>query len=115
MRESVWRRVVLSIHPDRGGDVTTFQLLNDWKRLLDSGEELPREVAGEIERASDEGLAATAVALALKIESDLRSRAAELGLPPPALLKGPGVADGDADAVVGEASGVHTDMDSHSA
>jgi hypothetical protein len=36
----VWRRLMLILHPDKGGDVAVFQTLSDLKRRLDAGERL---------------------------------------------------------------------------
>ena len=43
MRQTVWRRVMSVLHPDRGGHVRVFQLLGVLKRQLDASEsvELP--------------------------------------------------------------------------
>ena len=38
LRETVWRRLVMALHPDRGGNVDTFQLVSELKRQLDAGE-----------------------------------------------------------------------------
>jgi hypothetical protein len=40
MRQTVWRRLMLILHPDKGGDVAVFQTLSDLKRRLDAGERL---------------------------------------------------------------------------
>ncbi len=72
MQQPTWRKIVLALHPDRGGSVGAFQLVSDLKRNLDAGEtiELPpsaREPSGHAETER----------LYEKIEAELRARASE--------------------------------------
>lgn len=43
MRQTVWRRIMAALHPDRGGHVRVFQQISALKQLIDAGEtyELP--------------------------------------------------------------------------
>lgn len=86
MRETVWRKIVLALHPDRGGDVQAFQLVGELKRRTDLGEDLPMGAHEEIDDARKMGLEFldhTAAALVHKLEADIRAKAAELGVPIP--------------------------------
>jgi len=49
MQQTVWRRIMPSLHPDRGGDVDVFQQIGALKRQLDAGEtiEIPSVDEGE--------------------------------------------------------------------
>ena len=38
MRQTVWRRLMPVLHPDKGGDVAVFQHVSALKRQLDAGE-----------------------------------------------------------------------------
>lgn len=87
MRETVWRRLVLALHPDRGGDVATFQLVGELKRLVDLGELLTDSARREMDAACLSPLDGPAAAVAARLEADIRARAIELGLPLP-----PGIA-----------------------
>jgi hypothetical protein len=83
MRETVWRKLVLALHPDRGGDVATFQLVGELKQLVDSEELLPDRAHREMEAARLTPLDGPAAALAARLEADIRARAVALGLPLP--------------------------------
>lgn len=60
MRQTVWRRLMPSLHPDRGGDVRVFQRVAELKRQVDAGEELDEAaltppLAGAVLEGGDEG------------------------------------------------------------
>ena len=38
MRQAVWRKLMVALHPDKGGDVRVFQHVSALKRQLDAGE-----------------------------------------------------------------------------
>ena len=40
MRQTVWRKLMPALHPDKGGDTRVFQLVNELKRRLDRNEEV---------------------------------------------------------------------------
>ena len=41
MRPAVWRRLMVALHPDKGGDVVVFQHISSLKREVDQGQEIP--------------------------------------------------------------------------
>ena len=46
MRPTVWRKLMVVLHPDRGGDARVFQLISTFKRQLDAGETLQLPLVG---------------------------------------------------------------------
>ena len=40
MRQAVWRKLMVALHPDKGGDVRVFQHVSSLKRQVDAGDEV---------------------------------------------------------------------------
>ena len=80
LRHAVWRRLMLALHPDRGGHTRVFQVLSELKQRVDSGEEvrLPRTVPPA--RAAEWGGGQSDVEmLYAKIRAELEASAAHAG------------------------------------
>ena len=76
MRGAVWRKLMMVLHPDKGGDVRVFQHLTDLKMRLDSGEE-----SGPADTAQGTSVAWTSASEELyrSVRAELHNAARPLG------------------------------------
>ena len=71
-RQTVWRRIMPALHPDRGGDVDVFQEIAALKRQLDAGETARLPSVSVVEAGPEsEWLDPDTARLIERIEADL--------------------------------------------
>lgn len=71
MRQTIWRRLMTLLHPDRGGHVMAFQQIAALKRQLDLGEAITIPELPETDSSSTQG-DADAEALELRLREEMR-------------------------------------------
>ena len=83
LRHMVWRKLMPALHPDRGGHTRVFQVLNELKQRVDSGEEAPlprvRTVPPARGRAAEMEAGSDAEMLYAKIRAELEATAERAG------------------------------------
>lgn len=80
MRPTIWRKLMVALHPDRGGNVRVFQHINALKRRLDAGETIELLPAAPVLAASKRSEAdSEAGALEERLREELRATAAPHG------------------------------------
>jgi hypothetical protein len=82
MRPAVWRKLMVVLHPDRGGDVRVFQHVSSLKARLDAGEDIgPCQPAlqSSAPGCAVEGTPALADELYARLRAELKEVAQRVG------------------------------------
>jgi hypothetical protein len=79
MRPAVWRKLMVVLHPDRGGDVRVFQHVSSLKARLDAGEDIgPCQPATALQSSAPGGAVVGTPSLADELYARLRAELKEV-------------------------------------